>query len=203
MKKITQSLSLRLRLVNPQPPTPSVVAFPTFPQLKGHIFTVAKFPSSLKRTFVLLTQQADTDQRPGHSVCHSGRGREEGEVLTWVCVGGVCVLAVRPTSNINPSSKLCALNTHHFSCMWSVMQVVQQFQQDPEREKPNIFPCLFTLTKHISGTGPLMMSHHLCFCSFSKIPKKWVVADCKQRAKHTTFSNTNYSAWMKSRIKLY
>lgn len=26
------------------------------PELKGHIFTVAKFPCSLKRTFVLLTQ---------------------------------------------------------------------------------------------------------------------------------------------------
>lgn len=78
------------------------------------------------------------------------------------------------------------------------MQEVQQFQRDPEREKPNIFPCLFTLTKHISGTGPLMMSRQgvgsapetsFVFVPFQRCPKE-VAADYKQAAKHAVFSKS-------------
>lgn len=137
-------------------------------ELKGHSFTVANFPSSLKRTFVFLTQKADTVQRPGRCLSFRLRPRRRQSADISLRRWGLCFGSW--TSNINPSSRLCALSTHHFSCMWSVMQVVEQFQGDPE--KRNIFPCLFPPTQH----GDLSHYHasqgvystlrdHLCFCS--------------------------------------
>lgn len=149
-----------------------------FPQLKGHIFTVVKFLFSLKRTFVLLSQGADTDQRSGRSVCRSSWGwGGGGRVLTLVWTGWVCVLAVGSTSSIKPQLQ-AALSTRHFFCMWSVMQVVKQFHfQIQKRERSNLRPSMLTLTKHTSGTCPHVMSHpgicstlwdHHCFCFIPK-----------------------------------
>lgn len=113
MKKITQTLTLRLRRVNPQPPTPSVVAFP---RTERSHFYCCKVSLLAEKDFCVAHTANDTDQRPGHSICHSVQGRGGGRVLTRVCVGWVCVLAVRQYQTLTSAAGR-ALNTRHFCCM--------------------------------------------------------------------------------------
>lgn len=111
MKKITQALTFCLRRDNPQPPTPSAVAFP---RTERSHFYCCKVSLLAEKDFCVAPKANDTDQRPGHSICHSVQGRGGGGVLTRVCVGWVCVLAVRSASIINLS---CRLYTRQICCM--------------------------------------------------------------------------------------
>lgn len=137
MKKITQTLTLCLRRVNPQPPTPSVVAFP---RTERSHFYCCKVSLLAEKDFCVAHTANDTDQRPGHSICHSVQGRGGGGVLTRVCVGWVCVLAVRQHQTLTSAAGR-ALNTRHFCCMRSVMQIVQKIPTGSRKGRSPVF-CL-------------------------------------------------------------